>query len=156
MNFFTKLFKKKQTVREAIDNVELKAGGEKSKKALKDAEDEYEKIKKNKGEILKNPLVPEFHLQELSWTVATWLLVKEDAEKKMVSPKNVVKFIRLFLEQEKKGKFIKDFNRSDARILFTSTYLIEIKTVEELLKKNNYQWTYKAGKDFEKSIGYKD
>ena len=57
MNFFTKLFKKKQTVREAIDNVELKAGGEKSKKALKDAEDEYEKIKKNKGEILKNPLV---------------------------------------------------------------------------------------------------
>ena len=154
MNFFTKLFKKKQTVREAIDNVEL--GGVKSKKALKDAEDEYEKIKKNKGEILKNPLVPEFHLQELSWTVATWLLVKEDAEKKMVSPKNVVKFIRLFLEQEKKGKFIKDFNRSDARILFTSTYLIEIKTVEELLKKNNYQWTYKAGKDFEKSIGYKD
>ena len=43
MNFFTKLFKKKQTVREAIDHVEL--GGEKSKKALKDAEDEYEKIK---------------------------------------------------------------------------------------------------------------
>ena len=154
MNFFTKLFKKKQNVREAIDNVEL--GGEKSKKALKDAEDEYEKIKKNKGKILKNPLVPEVHLQELSWTVATWLLVKEDAEKKMVSPKNVVKVIRLFLEQEKKGEFIEDFNRSDARILFTSTYLIETKTVEELLKKNNYQWTYEAGKDFEKSIGYKD
>ena len=52
-----------------------------------------------------------------------------------------------------------DFNNSAGIVdflLHNHERFFQINELIKLLKKNKYQWTYKAGKDFEKSIGYKD
>jgi len=52
---------------------------------------------------VSNPSVAEQHLLLMSWTVACWMRTIEDNEiKKVMPPKDLVRFCRLFLEQEKK------------------------------------------------------
>lgn len=120
----------------------------------KGEEEEFSKIKNNKGSSpIDNFLVPERHLSALSWTVACWRLNNENKTKKMMPEKNVAKFCRLFLVQEKKRKKIKDFNRADARILKLLSLACQLDEVDKLIIKNG--WTYELGKAFEKEIDYK-
>lgn len=111
-------------------------------------DEELSKVKSNS----KN-LVDEKHLSLMGLTVACWMLTIESEIKKMLPLKNVIKFCRLFLEQEKKRNYIKDYNRLDVQILQICSYTHEIKTVEKYVQE---KWTYKKAKDFEKEIGYKE
>ena len=109
-------------------------------------DEELSKVKSNS----KN-LVDEKHLSLMGLTVACWMLTIQSEIKKMLPLKNVIKFCRLFLEQEKKRNYIKDYNRLDVQILQICSYTHEIKTVEKYVQE---KWTYKKAKDFEKEIGY--
>lgn len=109
-------------------------------------DEELSKVKSNS----KN-LVDEKHLSLMGLTVACWMLTIQSEIKKMLPLKNVIKFCRLFLEQEKKRNYIKDYNRLDVQILQICSYTHEIETVEKYVQE---KWTYKKAKDFEKEIGY--
>ena len=112
-------------------------------------DDELSKVKRNN----KKNLVDEKHLSLMGLTVACWMLTIESEIKKMLPLKNVIKFCRLFLEQEKKRNYIKDYNRLDVQMLQICSYTHEIKTVEKYVQE---KWTYKKAKDFEKEIGYSE
>jgi hypothetical protein len=98
-------------------------------------------------------LVAENHLQALSFTVAFWMNEVENAEKKgITSEKNLVSFCRLFLEQEKKRGYIKDFNEQDVWALKVLALATPISAIEKFGKANG--WDYQKIKAFEKAIGY--
>ena len=120
----------------------------------KGAEEEISKVKSNKDKNpIGNNLVPEKHLSVLAWTVACWRLTIENKTNKMMLEKNVAKFCRLFLSQEKKRKKIKDFNRADVRILKMLSLTCPISEVDKLIAKHG--WNLEVSHEFEKEIGYK-
>ena len=120
----------------------------------KGAEEEISKVKSNKDKNpIGNNLVPEKHLSVLAWTVACWRLTIENKTNKMMPEKNVAKFCRLFLSQEKKRKKIKDFNRADVRILKMLSLTCPISEVDKLIAKHG--WNLEVSHEFEKEIGYK-
>ena len=117
-------------------------------------EKELSKVKSNRDKNpIGNNLVPESHLSALAWTVACWRLTIEYGSKKEMAEAKVVKFCRLFLEQEKKRNKIKDFNRADVRILRMLSLACPLDDVDKLIKQN--AWTLKVAKQFEDEIGYK-
>ena len=123
-------------------------------KLNKGAEEEISKVKSNKDKNpIGNNLVPEKHLSVLAWTVACWRLTIENKTNKMMLEKNVAKFCRLFLSQEKKRKKIKDFNRADVRILKMLSLTCPISEVDKLIAKHG--WNLEVSHEFEKEIGYK-
>ena len=120
----------------------------------KGEEEEFSKVKDNEGNsLIDNSLVPEKHLSALSWTVACWRLNNENRTKKIMLEKDVAKFCRLFLEQEKKRKKIVDFNRADVRLLKLLSLACDLNITNKLIVKNG--WTYEISKAFEKEIDYK-
>lgn len=115
-------------------------------------DEELSKAKSNNSKSpIENNLVDERHISLMGWTVACWMLTTE--KKEDLALKNVVKFCRLFLEQEKKRNYIKDYNRADVQLLKICSLACDIKNVEKLIKE---KWTYKSAKDFEKEIGYSE
>ena len=117
-------------------------------------DEELSKVKSNNSKSpIENNLVDEKHISLMGWTVACWMLTIEIEIKKNLPLKNVVRFCRLFLEQEKKRNYIKDYNRADVQLLKICSIACDIKNVEKLIKE---RWTYKKAKDFEKEIGYND
>jgi len=125
-----------------------------SKKINEGVEEELLKVKSNSNKNpFENHLVEEKHISLMGWTVACWMLTVENEKKKMMPLKYMVKFCRLFLEQEKKRNYIKDYNRADVEMLKTCSLSCEMKTVEKYVKE---KWTYKKAKDFEKEIGYSE
>ena len=120
----------------------------------KGVEEEFSKVKNNNGSSpIDNFIVPESHLSALSWTVACWRLTNENRTNKMMLEKDVAKFCRLFLVQEKKRKKIKDFNRADVYLLKMLSTACDLKITDKLIIKNG--WTYEISKAFEKEIDYK-
>ena len=120
----------------------------------KGVEEEFSKVKNNNGSNpVDNFIVPERHLSALSWTVACWRLTNENKTNKMMLEKDVAKFCRLFLVQEKKRKKIKDFNRADVYLLKMLSVACDLKITDKLIIKNG--WTYEMAKSFEKEINYK-
>ena len=116
-------------------------------------DEEIDKAKDNKGDsFIDNQLVPDHHLSMLSWTVASWRLTVENATNKKMIEKKAAKFCRLFLDQEKKRKKIKDYNRADVRLLYTLHLSCPLAEVDKLIAKNG--WTLEVGHQFEKEIGY--
>tara|TARA_B100000575_G_scaffold292376_1_gene300559 strand:+ start:2575 stop:2937 length:363 start_codon:yes stop_codon:yes gene_type:complete len=107
--------------------------------------------KKDKG------LVPEIHLGKLAWTVATWMIVKEQNSKKKIDAKvyqkNIRFFAKLFLAQEKKRGFIDDFDNMDVQYLTTLALSCDPIEAIKLSKINSFD--IKMAKAFEKEIGYK-
>jgi len=122
-------------------------------KEQKGVHEEICKAKDNKGDsFIDNQLVPDQHLSMLSWTVASWRLTVENATNKKMIEKKAAKFCRLFLDQEKKRKKIKDYNRADVRLLYTLHLSCPLVEVDKLIAKNG--WTLEVGHQFEKEIGY--
>jgi hypothetical protein len=116
-------------------------------------EEEFSKVKDNKGgSLIDNSLVPEQHLSILAWTVACWRLTNENKTNKMMLEKDVAKFCRLFLDQEKKREKIKDFNRADVRWLKILSVSCPLKETDKLIIDKG--WTYEIAKSFEKEIDY--
>ena len=101
-------------------------------------------------------LVDENHLGTIAWTIACWMNLVLDKEKKM-SVENyrqkVEKFSKLFLKQEKKRGHIKDFSDLDVKILTTLSIACDPIKAVELSKHNGFD--HEAAKAFEKEIGYK-
>jgi hypothetical protein len=117
-------------------------------------DEELSKVKSNNSKSpIENNLVDEKHISLMGWTVACWMLTIEIEIKKGLRLKNVVRFCRLFLEQEKKRNYIKDYNSADVQLLKLCSLACDIKNVEKLIKE---KWTYQKAKDFEKEIGYND
>jgi hypothetical protein len=119
----------------------------------KGEEEEFSKVKDSKGSSpIENFVVPEHHLGTLAWTVSCWRLTNENKTNKMMLEKDVAKFCRLFLAQEKKREKIKDFNRADVRMLKILSLSCDLKKTDKLIIDNG--WTYELAKSFEKEIDY--
>ena len=89
----------------------------------------------------------------MSLTVSCWLLIIEENEDEKTLPiRYVIKFCRLFLEEEKRRKHIKDFSKFDVRAVQTLTLIRSISEVMKLIESIN--WDYAKAKEFEKTIGY--
>ena len=120
----------------------------------KGEEEEFSKVKDNNSDsLVENQLVSDLHISSMAWTAACWRLTIENKTNKMMLEKKVVKFCRLFLEQEKKRNHIKDYNRADVRILKIAIFGCSLDEVDKLIVKNAF--TYEVAKAFENEIGYK-
>ena len=120
----------------------------------KGEEEEFSKVKDNNSDSpVENQLVSDLHIGSMAWTAACWRLTIENKTNKMMLEKKVVKFCRLFLEQEKKRNHIKDYNRADVRILKIAIFGCSLDEVDKLIVKNAF--TYEVAKAFENEIGYK-
>ena len=120
----------------------------------KGEEEEFSKVKDNNSDSpVENQLVSDLHISSMAWTAARWRLTIENKTNKMMLEKKVVKFCRLFLEQEKKRNHIKDYNRADVRILKIAIFGCSLDEVDKLIVKNAF--TYEVAKAFENEIGYK-
>ena len=120
----------------------------------KGEEEEFSKVKDNNSDSpVENQLVSDLHISSMAWTAACWRLTIENKTNKMMLEKKVVKFCRLFLEQEKKRNHIKDYNRADVRILKIAIFGCSLDEVDKLIVKNAF--TYEVAKAFENEIGYK-
>ncbi len=142
MGIFDIFRKKKDKEKVELDNfVETSSEG---------VSEELSKVKK--GE--KN-LVSDEHLRALSLTSSVWLFLMEKNENEKPLPsKYIHRFCRLFLEEEKKRKKIKDFCDKDLMILNILTNSVPIDIVMEMLNNPESVWNYENAKIFEKAIGY--
>ena len=123
------------------------------KKIHEGVDEELLKVKSNNSKSpIENQLVPDQHLSSMDWTVACWMLTANT--KKNYTLKNIVRFCRLFLEQEKKRNYIKDYNRADIELLKICSLSCDIKNVDKLIAEKG--WTDEISKAFEKEIGYDD
>ena len=116
-------------------------------------------IKKILNKIFKKNenLVSDDHLSNMAWTVATWLIVKDQTNKKKANIDNyrndVENFCRLFLTQEKKRGYIQNFNEIDVRYLVTLSLACDPIKANELSKLNKFDIAKASA--FEKEIGFK-
>jgi len=111
----------------------------------KGEEEEFSKVKDNNSDsLVENQLVSDLHISTMAWTAACWRLTIENKTNKMMLEKKVVKFCRLFLEQEKKRNHIKDYNRADVRILKIAIFGCSLDEVDKLIVKNAF--TYEVAK----------
>jgi hypothetical protein len=146
---------------------------EKSKKInFKDVEPSFSKILKysdeedvffekhygknwfEKYKVLKNEVSDE-HLSQLSFTVAKWVYEKSKVSNDYIQasrPHKVLKFIKLFLEQEKKSKYINSFNVTDVLLLSLLSKNISLDVIEKLQSKMDFKMCL----EFEKMIGYEE
>ena len=89
----------------------------------------------------------------MSLTVCCWLLIIEQNEDEKTLPtRHLIKFCRLFLEEEKRKKNIEDFSKSDVITVKILTLAKSIPDVMKLIESIN--WDYNKAKEFEKTIGY--
>ncbi len=120
------------------------------------AEEEY-KLIKNQGSGEFDYSLPDTYLNSAATLIAKWRYVKEEHSKTYLRENNVVRFIRLFLEREKKGKYIKDFNRVDAWMIWSLAMATPRDLLIKLVKtKIPEKFDIKDAKNFEKEIGYND
>ena len=118
--------------------------------ALSEGVDEELSYVKNNS---KKMMIADEHAVLMSLTVSSWLLIIEENEDEKTLPiRYLVKFCRLFLEEEKRRKNIRDFSKSDVLALKILTLNKSIAEVMKLIESNN--WDYTKAKEFEKTIGY--
>ena len=89
----------------------------------------------------------------LGLTVACWRLIKEK-KGYPASPDNVSKFIKLYLENERKLGLIKGFSKADSSKVELIVHASRIETVEQFRIEKG--WTYQRCLIVEENIGYKD
>ena len=103
---------------------------------------------------LKNEVSDE-HLSSLSVTVAKWIYEKSKVSNDYIEssrPSKVLNFIKLFLEQEKKRKYIKSYNITDIILLNLLSKNISLDALDKIESKMDYKMCLL----FEKEIGYKE
>jgi len=147
------IFKEAWKKKEEEENQKKQLFDKQMEEISKGEEEEFSKVKDNNSDsLIENQLVSDQHIRSMAWTTACWRQTMENKTKKMLLEKKVVKFCRLFLEQEKKRNHIKDYNRSDVRLLKIAIFGCSLDEVDKLLVKNTF--TYEVAKAFEKEIGY--
>jgi hypothetical protein len=148
------IFKEAWKKKEKEENEKKQLFDKQMEEISKGEEEEFSKVKDNNSDsLVENQLVSDLHISSMAWTAACWRLTIENKTNKMMLEKKVVKFCRLFLEQEKKRNHIKDYNRADVRILKIAIFGCSLDEVDKLIVKNAF--TYEVAKAFENEIGYK-
>ena len=103
---------------------------------------------------LKNEVSDE-HLSKLSVTVGKWIYEKSKVSNDYIDssrPSKVLSFIKLFLEEEKKRKYIKSYNITDIILLNLLSKNISLNALDKIESKMDYKMCLL----FEKEIGYKE
>ena len=142
----TKMTKKNEELQKAL----LEAMG------MNAAEKEYDLIKNQGGGDHKfNYSLPDKYLHDVTNIVAKWRYLKQEKSKYRMTEDKVVRFIRLFLEADKRVEVIEDFNKDDAHMIWMNLMATTDDLTEKLLEIDK-SFNHEKIKFIETAIRYKD
>ena len=152
---FDKIFKSKRKPKwtekdEEFKKALLEASG------MNAAEKEYDLIKnRGDGDHKFSYSLPEKYLHSVASEVAKWRYLKQEKSEYRMTEDKVVRFIRLYLEADKRTKIIEDFNKDDARMIWMNLMATPDDLTEKLLEIDK-SFNLEKIKFIETAIRYKD
>ena len=152
---FDKIFKSKSKPKWTKKDEELKKALLESS-GMNAAEKEYDLIKnQGGGDHEMSYSLPDKYLHDVATEVAKWRYLKQEKSEYRMTEDKVVRFIRLYLETDKRTKIIEDFNKDDARMIWMNLMATTDDLTEKLLEIDK-SFNLEKIKFIETAIRYKD